>query len=180
MATAKKKIDSMSTSEKVGIGAGITAAAVAAAGAYFLYGSKDAQKNRKKVAGWAEDAKKEVLKGIEKAKNMTEEDYKELIEKAARAQAEIKKISKADLANFQKEMKAGWKVIAKNVVSGAAAAKRVMPDNGKTPTKSAAKAGATARKATAKAAPKAAPAKKVADKIAKVAPPEKKSVSKKS
>lgn len=176
MATAKKKTDSMSTSEKVGIGAGITAAAVAAAGAYFLYGSKNAKNNRKKVAGWAEDAKKEVLKGLEKAKNMTEAEYKELIDKAAKAQAEIKKISKTDLADFQKEMKAGWKVIAKNVVSGVVAAKNAMPAKAQP----VAKAKAAAKKATAKVVAKAAPAKKVAAKVAKPAPAAKKAPAKKN
>jgi len=170
---AKKKEAPMSTTEKVGIGAGITAAAVAAAGAYFLYGSKDAKKNRKKVAGWAEDAKKEVLKGLEKAKNMTEAEYKELIEKAAKAQAEIKKISKTDLADFQKEMKAGWKVIAKNVVTGVAAAKNAMP------AKPVAKAKTAAKKTVAKVAAKAAPAKKAVAKAVKKVAPAKKPAAKK-
>ena len=45
---AKKKTD-ISNAQKLGIGVGLTTAAVAAVGAYFLYGSKDAPQNRKKV-----------------------------------------------------------------------------------------------------------------------------------
>jgi hypothetical protein len=173
MATPKKKATGMSGTEKVSIGAGITAAAVAAAGAYFLYGSKEAKKNRKKVAGWAEDAKKEVLKGLEKAKNMSEAEYKELIEKATKAQAQIKKVSKADLMAFQKEMKEGWKVIAKNVATGVAAAKKALP------AKPVATVKAVTKKTVATAAPKVAPVKKAVAKVAKAAPAPKKAPAKK-
>ena len=63
---AKKK-ENHSPAEKVGLGIGLTAAAVAAAGAYFLYGSKDANKNRKTVKSWMLKAKAEVLEQLEKA-----------------------------------------------------------------------------------------------------------------
>ena len=39
---------------------------MAAAGTYFLYGSKDAKKNRKAVKSWALKAKAEVLEALEK------------------------------------------------------------------------------------------------------------------
>ena len=131
MATSKKSVApvgkkgmKVSTGAKVGVGASLTAAAVAAAGAYFLYGSKDATKNRKKVVGWVDSAKKEVMKGLEKAKTMSEEEYKDLIEQVSQAHGELSKISKADLVKFQKEMKAGWKVIAKNAAGALAAGKQ--------------------------------------------------------
>ncbi len=159
-----KKGMSVSTGAKVGVGASLTAAAVAAAGAYFLYGSKNAAKNRKKMAGWVEDAKKEVMKGLEKAKTMSEEEYKDLVEKVSRAHGELSKISKADLVKFQKEMKDGWKVIAKNAAGAVAAAKKAMPGAApkKTPTKA-------AKPAKAPVAPKKPAASKTAKPVAKVA-----------
>ncbi|KKW48138.1 MAG: hypothetical protein UY99_C0011G0001, partial [Parcubacteria group bacterium GW2011_GWA1_59_11] len=48
---AKKNAGGLSRKQAIGIGAGLAAAAVAAAGAYFLYGKRGAQ-NRKKVRGW--------------------------------------------------------------------------------------------------------------------------------
>jgi flagellar basal body-associated protein FliL len=60
----KKVMKKMSTNTKVGIGLGLTAAAVTAAGAYFLYGSKQAPQNRKKVKGWVLKAKGEVLEAL--------------------------------------------------------------------------------------------------------------------
>ena len=66
---AKKQTD-ISNAQKLGIGVGLTTAAVAAVGAYFLYGSKDAPKNRKKVKSWALKAKGEVLEVLEKAEKI--------------------------------------------------------------------------------------------------------------
>jgi len=161
MPTPKKTGGKMTTAAKAGIGATLTAAAVAAAGAYFLYGSKNAKKNRKKVAGWVEDAKKEVVKGLEKAKTMSEAEYKELVEKVSAAHAGLAKISKADLAAFKKDMQQGWKVIAKNAASAATAVKDAVPVKvAKTAKKSVAKPVAKAPVKVAKSAPKKAAATK--------------------
>jgi hypothetical protein len=119
-----KKAQRVTTGTKVSIGASLTAAAVAAAGAYFLYGSKNASKNRKKVASWVEDAKAEVMKGLKKAKSMSEAEYHELVEKVAKAHSEIAKLSKSDISQFKKDMAAGWKVIAQNA-SGLVTSKAV-------------------------------------------------------
>lgn len=114
---------------KVSIGVGLTAAAVAAAGAFFLYGSKNAAKNRKAVKSWALKAKAEVLEGLEAAKEMTQEEYEQLVDAAAKARAGIKNITKADLADFTREMKDNWRAIAKGahtaMVTKDAAKKRI-------------------------------------------------------
>ena len=72
---ANSKKGELTGGEIAGIGIGITAAAAAAAGAYFLYGSKNAKKNRQKVKSWGLRAKAEALEAIEKAENMTKEEY---------------------------------------------------------------------------------------------------------
>jgi peptidyl-tRNA hydrolase len=76
--TTKKKKE-LTTEQKIGVGVGLTAAAVAAAGAYFLYGSEKAAKNRKAVKSWALKAKAEILEKLEDAKEMTAQEYEELI-----------------------------------------------------------------------------------------------------
>lgn len=111
MATKKKK--SLSTTEKVGIGVGLTAAAVAAAGAYFLYGSKDAVKNRKSVKSWMLKAKAEVLEKLEKAQEMSKEEYEALIDTIGTSYAAVKEVSKAEVDTFKKEMKKHWAEIEK-------------------------------------------------------------------
>lgn len=108
--TTKK---SLSTQQKVGIGVGLTTAAVAAAGAYFLYGSKNASKNRRTVKSWMLKAKAEVLESLEKAQEMTEEEFKELVETVSKTYSKFKDASKAEIVDFKKEMMEHWPKIAK-------------------------------------------------------------------
>lgn len=106
-----KKADS--TAESVAIGIGLTTAAVAAAGAYFLYGSASASKNRKQVKSWALKAKAEVLEKIEDAKEMTQEEYEALVGSVVATYASAKNASKKDLKEFALEMNDNWKKIEK-------------------------------------------------------------------
>jgi len=116
MATKKtkttKKAD-ISTNQKIGMGVGLTAAAVAAAGAYFLYGSDNASKNRKQVKSWALKAKAEVLEQLEDAKQMTTEEYEQVIAAVAGTYASAKGATKKDLKEFTTEMQDHWKKIEK-------------------------------------------------------------------
>lgn len=113
--TTKKESNKkeLSTNEKVGIGVGLTAAAVAAAGAYFLYGSKSAAKNRRTVRSWMLKAKAEVLEQLENAKEMSREEYEELIATVAGTYAEYKDTKKVDVKAFVEEMTDHWKKIEK-------------------------------------------------------------------
>ena len=112
---AKKKVApaKITKNQAIGIGVGLTAAAVAAAGTFFLYGSKNAAKNRKAVKSWTLKAKAEVLEKIEQAKEMTQEEYEQLIDTVSTTYAGVKTASKADLSTFKKEMKEHWLQIAK-------------------------------------------------------------------
>lgn len=98
----------MSTSKKVGIGVGLTAAAVAAAGAYFLGVSPDAKKNRVKVKSWMLKAKAEVLETLEDVEEMTQDEYEKLVETVSSSYSRLKNASKADIATFKREMKDHW------------------------------------------------------------------------
>ena len=111
--TTMSKKKELSTEQKVAAGVGLTAAAVAAAGAYFLYGSEKAAKNRKTVKSWALRAKAEVLEKLEDAKEMTADEYEELIAVVAGTYAGVKGATKKDLKEFAGEMQDHWKVIEK-------------------------------------------------------------------
>lgn len=154
MATKKKK--EISPTQKVEIAVGITAAAVAAAGAYFLYGSKHAEQNRKKVKSWMLKAKAEVLDTLEKAQHMSKEEYEQLIEGVAVTYSSMKDASKGDINAFKNEMKDYWQHIEKK---GKKMAMEAVKKAAKKTTKKAAK------KATKKAAKKTT--KKAAKKTAK-------------
>ena len=167
MATKKKKTE-LSPTQKVEIAVGLTAAAVAAAGTYFLYGSKNAEKNRKKVKSWMLSAKAEVLNNLEKAQHMSKAEYEQLIEGVAATYSSVKDASKGDVSAFKKEMKQYWGEIEKKgkKMAGAAVASAVKKATKKAAPKKAAKK--TAKKTTKKAAPKKT-AKKAAKKTTKKA-----------
>jgi len=158
----------LSNTQKAEIGIGLTAAAVTAAGAYFLYGSKNAEKNRKKVKGWALKAKGEILEALEKAEDITEEEFNNLVEGAAKMYGTVKNASKGEVADFKKEMTAHWKDLKKNQ-----AVKKIATKTKKQAKKVVKKAAKTARKvakkATKKVAKKAPAKKKATKKVAKKA-----------
>jgi len=156
--TAHTKKSDLSANQKVSIGVGLTAAAVAAAGAYFLYGSPNAGKNRKQVKSWAFKAKGEVLEALEKAEKMTAEEYQSLVEAIAGTYAVVQGVTKGEIADFKKEMQDNWSKIEKSAI--AKKAKKVASKTVKTV---AVKMG---QEAVSKVAPKKA-AKKAPKKAAK-------------
>lgn len=174
MAKAKKK--GLSSTQKVGIGVSLTTAAVAAAGAYFLYGSKDAPKNRKTVKSWALKAKAEVLETLEKAQHMTEAEYQVLVDGAMKTYSKAQSLSKADVSGFKKEMSENWQGLVKSGAAKILTAEQIAMKMMKKPTKKKAAPKATKaartgkKKASAKKLPKKAvgkPAKKAAKKAPK-------------
>ena len=108
-----KKTEGKKGGMGVGVGVGVTAALLSAAGAYFLYGSKNAAQNRKKVKSWSLKAKAEVLEGLEKAKDMTKADYDMLIDKTTKMYSKVKDASAEELVGFAREMKSHWKTLEK-------------------------------------------------------------------
>lgn len=113
---AQKKKSELTDAQKVGIGAGIAAAAATAAGVYFLYGSKDAAKNRKRVKGWMLKAKGEVIEGLEKAGKITRDEYLALVEAASGVYGTAQRASKSELKDFKDEMESHWKTLQRSGV----------------------------------------------------------------
>tara|TARA_B100000508_G_scaffold124488_1_gene107838 strand:+ start:231 stop:704 length:474 start_codon:yes stop_codon:yes gene_type:complete len=157
MAKAKKSKKELSSTQKIEIGVGLTAAAVAAAGAYFLYGSKNADKNRKTVKSWALKAKADVLEQLEEAKEMTRGEYQDLLQTAVGAYGSVKTATKKDVKEFTAEMMQHWEALEKSMVKkmkpAKKAAKKVVKKAAKKVTKK------PAKKATKKATKKAAKGK---------------------
>ncbi|MCK5026997.1 MAG: hypothetical protein KAS07_01120 [Candidatus Pacebacteria bacterium] len=134
--------------KKGGHGFGLALVAAAAAAGYFLYGSKEGARNRKKVKGWMLKAKGEVLENIEKLKKIDEEDYNKIIDKVSDKYAKVKNLDSDEVYALMDDMRRHWKRIQKDIEPKA---------------KKAAKKGkVVARKAINKAAKKVV--KKTADK----------------
>ncbi len=156
---AKKKVE-LSASQKLGIGVGLTAAAVAAAGAYFLYGSDDAPQNRKKVKGWMLKAKGDVLQTLEKAEHMTEDQFHAVVDKVLTTYNKANDLSKKEMKDFKAEMLENWGGLVTSGIAKVLTAEQMAK-------KTAAKKAATKKTAVKKAPAKKAPAaKKTAAKAA--------------
>ncbi|MBX4209328.1 hypothetical protein KW799_01345 [Candidatus Parcubacteria bacterium] len=95
--------------------AGLAGLSAAAVGAYYLYGHKDAAKNRAKVKGWMLKAKGEVLEELEKAQEVTESAYMSAVDAVAKKYNELKNIDSDELASFIREMKDHWTGIRKTM-----------------------------------------------------------------
>lgn len=154
---AKKDI---SNAQKLGIGVGLTTAAVAAVGAYFLYGSKDASKNRKKVKSWALKAKGEVLEVLEKAEKITEGEFKQLVDGAVKTYGKMENVTKKEIEEFKKEMNENWAGLVKSGVAKVFNTEANGNGAKKTAKKAPAKKAAAKKPAAKKAPAKKAPAKK--------------------
>ena len=95
---------------------GLAAMAAAAAGVYFLYGSKDATKKRKAVKSWSLKMKAEVLEKIEKLKEIDQKVYQEIIDTASKKYEALKGVDVTDVAAVSKELSSHWKAI-KNTIA---------------------------------------------------------------
>ncbi len=106
--TVKRKTNAKNGSSGFGL---VALAAATAAGAYFLYGSKDAVKNRKKVKGWTLKVKGEVLEKMENMKNIDEEGYRRVVDTVATKYKKFKTVNTKEAETLAKELKAQWKKI---------------------------------------------------------------------
>ena len=108
-------------------GLGLALAAAAAAGVYFLYGSKDASKNRKVVKGWALKAKGEVLEKMEQVKGeLTEENYHNIVDTVTAKYRKLKNSQSDDIDALVKDMKGHWKNIKKHLAEASKAPKKAV------------------------------------------------------
>jgi len=124
MSVKKRTTRRKATKKKSGNGLGLAAlAAATAAGVYFLYGSKNATKNRKKIKGWTLKAKGEVLEKMERMKNIDEADYKRIVDTVAKKYKKFKTVNTKEAESLGRELKAQWRVISKE--AGKKPAKKV-------------------------------------------------------
>lgn len=105
------------TQKGVLVGAGIAALVAAAAGTYFLYGSKDAGKRRKQIRGWALKAKGEILEKLESLSEVSEEIYHRIVKEVADRYEGLKHIEPSELKEFRSELQTNWGKIKKEITS---------------------------------------------------------------
>lgn len=109
MAKEIKNKKGVSAKTMVEVGAGVAALGAAT---YLLFGPKGKQ-NRKAIKGWAVKMKGEIIEEFEKAKNLTEPVYHDIVNKIQAKYSKIKNVDSAELQTLITEIKKHWKAIEK-------------------------------------------------------------------
>lgn len=100
-----------------GVGAGLAVAATiaAAAGAYFIYGTKEGAKTKKKIKSWALKAKAEVLEKIEKAKDISEDSYNTAVSSVMQKYEKMRSEHGDEIDAVTKELRGYWGQLKKHL-----------------------------------------------------------------
>ncbi len=97
---------------------GVGMLAAVAAGAYYLYGTKEGAKKRVKVQGWALKAKGEMLEKLENLKEVNEVRYNELVDGVMKKYQGLKNLDQTEVAIVLADLKKHWKSIKKHLDAG--------------------------------------------------------------
>lgn len=112
------------TTSTTGLTVALGAAALASAGAYLLYGSKSAKKNRQKVKSWVLKAKAEVLEQIENVKQLDTEEYKGVVDTVLARYKGAQGVAERELKALGTELKGHWGDLTKASTKKKPAAKK--------------------------------------------------------
>lgn len=104
--------------------AGVGTLLAAAAGAYFLYGTKKGKKVRKDVGDWSIKVKEDVVKKVKNLEGASEAAYKKVVDEVVKKYEGVKNVDWDELTSLGKELKGHWKNIVKQVKEGEKKAKK--------------------------------------------------------
>ncbi len=103
--------------------------AAAAAGAYYLYYSKNAHKNRAKAKEWMEKAEDEVMEKVKKLKDaLTEKNFKEIVSTVSEKYKKLRKLEEKEVASFIDALQSSWKDIKKNIGGATKKASKIIKE----------------------------------------------------
>lgn len=101
----------------------VAAGAMAAAAGYFFYASKNAKKNRKVVAKWANDFKDDVAEQTEQIKTINKDSLATVVDGVTKAYESVRSVDRGDLLRAADELKRNWKLLRDEVLSDRGGAK---------------------------------------------------------
>ena len=113
--TKKTNQKKSSTKSRAAWGVGLGALAAGAAGAYFLYGTKEGAKRRKRMKSWMVRMKGDVMKKLENLKEVNEEIYNRVIDEVGEQYKKVKSIDPQEVAGLVDDMKRYWKHVSKDL-----------------------------------------------------------------
>lgn len=105
----KSKSAKKGVSAKTVVGLGVGIAALSAA-TYLLFGP-NGKKNKKTIKGWTVKMKGEIIEEFEKAKELTEPVYHNIVDKIKAKYSKIKGMDAQELEAVVNEIKKHWKGI---------------------------------------------------------------------
>lgn len=111
----KKEIEKKEEEKKCCSSLGVAIVAAAAAAGYFLYGSKNSVKSRKKIKGWTLKAKGEVLERIENLKDVSEDEYNKIIDSVSAKYSKLKNVDEEEVQESMNDLRRYWKNIQKEI-----------------------------------------------------------------
>jgi len=123
-----KKDKKMSEGEKVAIGVGVTATALASAGAYYLLGPNK-KTHQKKVRMLTAKIEKELNRKIKKAKKLTVPLYHKAVDVIAENYSKQYKMHEKDTKTIAKKLKSEWKGAPKTVKKSVRKIKKNLPSS---------------------------------------------------
>ena len=77
-------------------------------GGYFLFGSKNARKNRQKVEDDVEDAKAELIARLKKILRLSRNTYYEIVDDVSDKYSKMKKAGAEKVDELREELKSKW------------------------------------------------------------------------
>ncbi len=114
----------------IGVGAALTAAAAAtAAGAYWLYGSQNAEKHRKMAKSWMLKARAEVMDAVSALQDIDKKAYMDVVETVLQKYRGVAGVTTGEIAHMLKDFKGSWEHMQqanKTAKKGVKSAKRTV------------------------------------------------------
>lgn len=107
------------------VGGGVAALAAAATAVYFMTGKN--AKNRKKVAKWAKDMQKDVVKELGKASRVSQATYNKAVDTVVKGYKNVKNADLSELALAAAELKSHWDAIRGEMNAAGQTVKRITP-----------------------------------------------------
>lgn len=92
-----------------------TAAVASVAGAVFLYGTDAGKKKRKQIRSWGIKARGEVLERLEKAKEVNEGVYRDVVKTVMAKYEKVKNVDVNELNDLARELTTGWSHIKRQL-----------------------------------------------------------------
>lgn len=100
---------------KIAVGTALGAALAAGAAAYFFTQTKTGKQAAKAIKEHAVHLSKEITTRVEKAKNLTQKKYNDIVDDIVDEYGKKKKLAQKNVDELKKDLKSHWKEVNREV-----------------------------------------------------------------